>query len=106
MHPHCDIYIVICPAEPHQGDGGLLRRPHEALRRAEDRATDPQRARLHRLHPHPLPKLEALAFRSVPTLGITTTELLLEIEIPHVLKERNGFFLSLSWYRNGLYPRC
>lgn len=67
MHPHGDIYIVICPAEPHQGDGGLLRRPHEALRRAEDRATDPQRARLHRLHPHPFPKLEALAFRSVPT---------------------------------------
>lgn len=45
--------------EPHQGDGRLLRGSYETLRRPEDGAAHPQRARLHRLHAHSLPELSS-----------------------------------------------
>lgn len=51
--------------EPHEGDGGLLRGAHEAVRGAEDGAAHPQRTRLHRLHAHALPELTAPLARAV-----------------------------------------
>lgn len=49
--------MTLLSTEPHQGDGGLLRGPHEAVRGRQDGAAHPQRARLYRLHAHALPEL-------------------------------------------------
>lgn len=48
--------------EPHEGDGRLLCRPHETLRRSQVGTADNSGIGLHRIYTYTFPKLIALTY--------------------------------------------
>lgn len=56
------VFSQLFHIESHKRNGGLLRVPHESLRRRQIRQTSFGRPRLHGLYPHSIPELTPLSF--------------------------------------------